>query len=93
MPPTHLIAFRDGSYKKVQPTSWKQSQWIHFTLEDGSCVMVNPARVNYIHKDIQGETPPGSPEPRKPVCPVPLKQKKPWYSRLLDLVHPAWGPF
>ena len=51
---THLIAFRDGSYKKVTPTAWKHSQWIHFTLADGSVVMVNPANVNYIHRDIDG---------------------------------------
>ncbi len=46
----HLIAFRDGSYKKVTPTAWKHSQWIHFTLADGSVVMVNPANVNYIQR-------------------------------------------
>ncbi len=49
-PPTQLIAFRDGSYKKVRPVSWKHSQWIHYTLKDGSVVMVNPANVNYIHR-------------------------------------------
>ncbi len=49
-----LISFRDGSYKKVEPTEWKHSQWIHFTLADGSVVMVNPANVNYIHRDIDG---------------------------------------
>jgi hypothetical protein len=49
---SHLIAFRDGSYKKVSPVAWKHSQWIHFDLADGSCVMVNPANVNYIHRDI-----------------------------------------
>lgn len=54
MSQTHLIAFRDGSYKKVTPTAWKHSQWIHFTLEDGSTVMVNPQNVNYIHRDIGG---------------------------------------
>ena len=54
MSQTHLIAFRDGSYKKVTPTAWKHSQWIHFTLEDGSCVMVNPANVNYIHRGVGG---------------------------------------
>lgn len=46
----HLIAFRDGSYKKVAPVAWKHSQWIHYTLEDGSVVMINPANVNYIHR-------------------------------------------
>ncbi len=51
-----LIAFRDGSYKKVSPVDWKHSQWIHYTLEDGSVVMVNPANVNYIHRrDIETE--------------------------------------
>lgn len=49
---THLIAFRDGSYKKVTPTQWKHSQWIHYTLKDGSVVMVNPVNVNYIHRGI-----------------------------------------
>ena len=55
MSQTHLIAFCDGSYKKVTPTAWKHSQWIHFTLEDGSCVMVNPQNVNYIHRGIGGK--------------------------------------
>ncbi len=50
-----LIAFCDGSYKKVTPTAWKHSQWIHFTLEDGSVVMVNPTNVNYIHRGIDNE--------------------------------------
>ena len=52
---TYLIAFRDGSYKKVTPTAWRHSQWIHFDLADGSCVMVNPASVNYIHRGINDE--------------------------------------
>ena len=54
---SHLIAFRDGSYKKVAPVAWKHSQWIHFDLADGSCVMVNPENVNYIHRDIGGKLP------------------------------------
>lgn len=54
----HLIAFRDGSYKKVKPVSWKHSQWIHYTLADGSVVRVNPQNVNYIHDGI-GEEPTG----------------------------------
>ncbi len=49
---TMLIAFRDGSYKKVKTTAWRHSSWIHFTLEDGSVVMVNPANVNYLHRGI-----------------------------------------
>lgn len=52
---TQLIAFRDGSYKKVSPVSWKHSQWIHYTLEDGSVVMVNPVNVNYIHRGIDAD--------------------------------------
>ena len=52
---THLIAFRDGSYKKVRPTAWKHSQWIHYTLADGSVVMVNPVNVNYIHRGLDDE--------------------------------------
>jgi hypothetical protein len=47
-----LIAFRDGSYKKLSPVSWKHSQWIHFTLADGSTVSVNPHNVNYLHDGI-----------------------------------------
>jgi len=52
IPQEHLIAFRDGSYKKVRPMEWKHSQWIHYTLEDGSVVMVNPVNVNYIHRGL-----------------------------------------
>ena len=52
---THLIAFVDGSYKKVRPTAWKHSQWIHYTLADGSVVMVNPVNVNYIHRGLDDE--------------------------------------
>jgi hypothetical protein len=48
----HLIAFCDGSYKKVKPIAWRHSQWIHYTLEDNSVVMVNPNNVNYIHRGI-----------------------------------------
>ncbi len=51
-PEAHLVAFRDGSYKKVRPVGWRHSQWIHYTLEDGSVVMVNPINVNYIHRGI-----------------------------------------
>ena len=51
-PEAHLIAFRDGSYKKVRPVGWKHSQWIHYTLDDGSVVMVNTRNVNYIHRGI-----------------------------------------
>lgn len=50
-----LIAFVDGSYKKVRPVKWRHSQWIHFTLEDGSVVRVNPANVNYLHDGIRYE--------------------------------------
>lgn len=46
----HLIAFRDGSYKKVTTTDWKHSQWIHYTLSDGSVVRVNTVNVNYIQE-------------------------------------------
>jgi hypothetical protein len=52
-----LVAFCDGSYKKLKPVSWKHSQWIHFTLEDGSVVMVNPANVNYIQRSADGPGP------------------------------------
>ena len=51
-PEIHLVAFRDGSYKKVTPVAWKHSQWIHYTLKNGSVVMVNPFNVNYIHRGI-----------------------------------------
>ncbi len=48
----YLIAFNDGSYKKVRSRNWKHSQWLHFTLEDGSIVRVNPANVNYMHQGV-----------------------------------------
>lgn len=51
----HLVAFRDGSYKKVSPVDWKHSQWIHYTLADGSTVMVNTVNVNYIHRRDKAE--------------------------------------
>ena len=50
--PNVLIAFTDGSYKKVRPIRWKHSQWIHFTLQDGSTVRVNPVNVNYLHDGV-----------------------------------------
>ncbi len=46
----HLIAFCDGSYKKVEPVKWKHSQWIHYTRANGNVVMINPANVNYIER-------------------------------------------
>lgn len=65
MADTHLVAFCDGSYKKVQPVKWRHSQWIHYTLGDGSVVMVNPANVNYIHRGINDE-----------LCQAPDKHKQ-----------------
>ena len=53
----HLIAFRDGSYKKLIPIDWKHSQWIHYTLANGSIIRVNPANVNYIQESEQGPPP------------------------------------
>ena len=50
-----MVAFRDGSYKKLEPEGWKHSQWIHYTLKDGSVVMINPVNVNYIHRGIDDE--------------------------------------
>lgn len=44
-----LISFTNGSYKKVATDQWRHSNWIHFTLPDGSQVAVNPANVNYLH--------------------------------------------
>ena len=49
---TQVIEALERLDKKVKPTAWKHSQWIHFTLADGSVVMVNPANVNYIHRGI-----------------------------------------
>jgi hypothetical protein len=49
---TYLIAFKDGGYKKVRAVSWKHSQWIHFTLADGSVVRINPDNVNYLHEGL-----------------------------------------
>jgi hypothetical protein len=48
----YLIAFNDGSYKKLRAKEWKHSQWIHFTLSDGSIVRVNPTNVNYMHQGV-----------------------------------------
>jgi hypothetical protein len=60
-PPTvTLVAFRDGSYKRVQHVGWKHSQWIHYSLRDGSTLHVNPANVNYLH-DEAPEPPPPAP--------------------------------
>lgn len=49
----YLIAFKDGSYKKVKAIDWKHSRWIHFTLRDGSVVRVNPENVNYLHQGVE----------------------------------------
>ena len=48
----YLIAFNDGSYKKIRAVSWKHSQWMHFTLGDGTVVRVNPDKVNYLHQGV-----------------------------------------
>ncbi len=48
----YLIAFTDGSYKKIRAVDWKHSQWIHFTLLNGSVIRVNPENVNYMHQGI-----------------------------------------
>lgn len=52
-PDVHLIAFNDGSYKKLCPVEWKHSQWIHYILPNGTIVMVNPRNVNYIHRGLK----------------------------------------
>ena len=47
----HLVAFRDGSYKKIEdPKNWKQSVWLHYTKQNGSVVRINLANVNYIEE-------------------------------------------
>lgn len=47
----HLIAFCDGSYKKIKnPKDWKHSQWIHYTKSNGDVVRINPKNVNYIEE-------------------------------------------
>lgn len=50
-----LIAFRDGSYKRLSPVGWRHSQWLHFKLPDGTQVAVNPANVNYLHTGLAPE--------------------------------------
>ena len=52
-----LISFTSGAYKEVSSVKWRQSNWIHFTLADGSKLAVNPANVNYLHivKDVKTE--------------------------------------
>ena len=69
---TTLISFRDGAYKKVTPTSWKHSQWMHFTLADGSVVSANPRNVNYIHIGVEGTAEPakGSTQTPNPAFPI-----------------------
>jgi hypothetical protein len=62
MPQTTLIAFRDGSYKRVQHVSWKHSQWIHYALTDGSTVHVNPSNVNYLQDEPPHPAPDAAPE-------------------------------
>lgn len=46
----NLIAFCDGSYKKIKFSAWKHSQWIHYTRLDGKQVRINPKNVNYIEE-------------------------------------------
>lgn len=46
----NLIAFNDGSYKKIKFESWKHSQWIHYIRPNGKAVRINPANVNYIEE-------------------------------------------
>ena len=49
----HLVSFRDGSYKKiVDPKCWYQSQWLHYTKQNGNVVRINLANVNYIEEMI-----------------------------------------
>jgi len=50
---TILIAFLNGSYKKVDYVEFKHSEWIHFTRADGSVVRVNPAQVKYLDDVIE----------------------------------------
>lgn len=44
-----LISFTNGAYKQVPGDQWRHSNWIHFTLPDGSLLAVNPNNVNYLH--------------------------------------------
>ncbi len=44
----HLVSFVDGSYKKIiDPKYWTQSQWLHYTKQNGSIVRINLRNVNY----------------------------------------------
>lgn len=47
---TTLIAFKDGSYKKVTHVKWKHSQWLHFTKPDGTTVSANYRNINYLEE-------------------------------------------
>ena len=48
---THLVAFCDGSYRKVvDPKRWKQSVWLHYDMRDGGVIRINLANVNYIQE-------------------------------------------
>lgn len=59
MKKTHLVAFRDGSYKKLpEPDSWKHSQWIHYEYQTGRVVRINPSNVNYIEEQPEAEAKP-----------------------------------
>lgn len=44
----YLIAFDNGSYKKVKAKTYDHKEWIVITKEDGSQVFVNPSKVKYI---------------------------------------------
>ncbi len=52
-----LVSFTNGAYKTVEADGWRHSNWIHFTLKDGSKLAVNPENVNYLHivEDVKTE--------------------------------------
>lgn len=44
-----LVSFKDGAYKELVVKSWSHVNWIHYELEDGTKVIMNPDNVNYLH--------------------------------------------
>lgn len=45
-----LIAFMNGSYKKLKSTNYKHNEWIAITKEGGKQIFINTVNVKYVEE-------------------------------------------
>ena len=54
-PAKYLIAFTNGSYKRIKFVKYEHNEWIKITKEDGAEVFINPINVKYIESIVEAK--------------------------------------